>query len=274
MIGGSYSVPSVAWMAKSYQEIGTIAEAEGSILIVPVGSLEQHGYHLPVATDTLLADAVAHISAEAVHESIPVLVTPAIWSGRSSHHLPFGGTISLETTTLLSLLSNVAETALENDFDAILFLNGHAGNMPAISSAVSDVGDAHPDCEVLGLTYFHLAEAVIDEIRDSDSGGMSHGGEFETSLLLYLYPELVDEERIEGTLRQEPYEQGRHDLFVDGPLSVYRTFDEYSQSGAIGAPEYATADKGQRLFDLLTAELSTVLSEIHTQATEKGNTES
>lgn len=265
MIGGAHTTSPVAWMAKSYQEITAIAEQNGSLLIVPVGSLEQHGYHLPVSTDTLLADAVAHAGAEEVHESVPILVTPAIWSGRSPHHLPFGGTISVETTTLLSLFSEIAETALDNGFDAILFLNGHAGNMPAISSAISDIGDAHPDCEALGLTYFHLAETAVDEIRDSDPGGISHGGEFETSLLLHLYPELVDEERIEGTLRDEPYEHGRQDLFADGPLSVYRTFDEYSQSGAIGAPEYATADKGERLFECVTTELSSLLREIHTQ---------
>lgn len=105
MIGGAHTTSPVAWMAKSYQEITAIAEQNGSLLIVPVGSLEQHGYHLPVSTDTLLADAVAHSGAENVHESVPVLVTPAIWSGRSPHHLPFGGTISVETTTLLSLFS-------------------------------------------------------------------------------------------------------------------------------------------------------------------------
>lgn len=265
MISGSHTTSPVAWMAKSYQSIISTAKKNGSILIIPVGSLEQHGYHLPVSTDTLLVNAVAYAGAEHVHKSLPVLVTPAIWSGRSPHHLPFGGTISLETTTLLNLLSEIAETSLENGFDAVLFLNGHAGNMPAVSSAVSDVGEDHPDCEVLGMTYFHLAEPVADEIRESDLGGISHGGEFETSLLLHLYPELVDEERVEGTYRDEPYEHGRQDLFADGPLSIYRTFDEYTQSGAIGAPEYATADKGKRLFECLKIELSSVLREIHIQ---------
>lgn len=255
MMRDSHITSPVAWVAKSYQDIVTITEETGSILIIPVGSLEQHGYHLPVSTDTLLVNAVTHARAEDVHESPPILVTPAIWSGRSPHHLPFGATISLKTTTLLNVLSEVAATALENGFDALLFLNGHGGNMSAVSGAVSDVGDDHPDCEVLGLPYFHLAETIIDEIRDSDLGGISHGGEFETSLMLHLHPELVDEEQMEGTRRDEPYKIGRQDLFADGPLSVYRTFDEYSPSGAIGAPELATADKGKRLFECLETEL-------------------
>lgn len=83
--------------------------------------------------------------------------------------------------------------------------------------------------------------------------------------MLHLYVELVDEERIGGTYRDELYKCGRRDLFSDGSLSVYRTFDEYSQSGAIGAPELATADKGKRFFECVETELGDLLCEIHTQ---------
>ncbi|WP_129116335.1 creatininase family protein [Halegenticoccus tardaugens] len=257
----------VAWMSKSYPDIVDTAEEDGSMVIVPVGSTEQHGHHLPVSTDTLLVESVAHAGAAQVRGSVPVLVMPTVWSGRSPHHLPFGGTISLRTTTLLSTLSEIADTALENGFDALLFLNGHGGNMSVVSDGVTEVGDRHPDREILGLTYFHLAETVIDDIRESDPGGISHGGELETSLMLHVHPELVERDRITGTRRDEPYELGRQDLFVDGPLAVYRTFDEYSQSGAIGAPELATADKGRQLFEHLQSELGDLLCEIHTQNT-------
>lgn len=264
-MNASHNVSPVAWMAKSYPEIVETAAEDGSVLIVPVGSLEQHGYHLPVSTDTLLVEAVAHAGAEHVQESLPVLVTPTIWSGRSPHHLPFGGTVSLDTTTLLDVLSEVAETAFENDFDALLFLNGHGGNMSVIGDAVSGVGDDHPDREVLGLTYFHLANEIVAEVRESDVGGISHGGEFETSLMLHLHPDLVNEDRVEGTRRDEPYKHGRQDLFADGFLAVYRTFDEYSPSGAIGAPELASADKGRQFFDCLETELGELLREIYAQ---------
>lgn len=265
MVNDRHTASPVSWASKPYPEIVETAEEEGSILIVPVGSLEQHGHHLPVSTDTLLVEAVAHAGAEQVHDAVPVLVTPTVWSGRSPHHLPFGGTASLETPTLLDVLSNVAETALENGFDALLFLNGHGGNMSVVSDAVTAIGDSHPDREILGLTYFHLAEEVIDQVRDSEPGGISHGGELETSLMLHLHPELVEEDQIEGMRRDEPYERGRQDLFEDGPLDVYRTFDEYSHSGAIGAPDLATAAKGRELLDHLESELGELLGEIHSQ---------
>jgi creatinine amidohydrolase len=82
-----------AWASQPYGDVVELAERDGSLLVVPVGSLEQHGYHLPVATDTLLVDAVANDAAEAT--DAPVLVSPPVWTGLSPHHLPFGGTPSL-----------------------------------------------------------------------------------------------------------------------------------------------------------------------------------
>lgn len=251
------------WAGKPYPEIVETAEADGSVLIVPVGSIEQHGHHLPVATDTILADAVAHLGADRVQGDVPILVTPAVWTGFSPHHMPFGGTITLEYRTLLAVLENTADAALDNGFDAVLFLNGHGGNKALVTSAVSTVGDAHPEAQVLGLTYFDLAQSFADEIRDSDVGGMAHGGEFETSLMAYLRPELVGEGDAEYW--SEPYERGGDDLLEGGPLSVYRTFDEYSATGAIGDPALASAEKGEAIYDLLGDELEAILRAIHEQ---------
>lgn len=255
----------VAWTAQSYPEIVETAAADGSVLIVPVGSLEQHGHHLPVSTDTLLVEAAAHAGATRVRDDVPILVTPTVWSGRSPHHLPFGGTVSLDTSTLLDVLAEIVDTALENGFDAVLVLNGHGGNMSVVSDVVSEAGRRQPDNEILGLTYFHLAIDAVDEVRDSETGGVSHGGEMETSLMMHLHPELVDEDAIEGTMRDEPYDRARQDLLDDGPLAVYRSFDEYSDSGAIGAPDLATAAKGEAIFEAVEAELADLLREIHAE---------
>ena len=91
---------------------------------------------------------------------------------------------------------------------------------------------------------------------------MAHGGEFETSLLLHLFPGLVGENR-DGSMPEETYNEAPVDLFETGPLSVYRPFDTYSESGAIGAPALATAEKGERLYDGIADELADLLREIH-----------
>jgi len=253
-----------SWASKPYQEIKEIGERDGSVLVVPIGSVEQHGNHMPVATDTILVDAVAHLGAERVDDDVPVLVTPTVWAGFSPHHLPFGGTISLDFDTLRKMIEETVDRALENGFDAALLLNGHGGNMPLVDGVVNTIGTTHSDTEILGLTYFELATEFIDDIRDSENGGMAHGGEFETSLLLHLRPELVGDDR-DATYWNEPYDRGGKDLLDGGPLAVYRTFEEYSASGAIGDPELASAEKGEEIFNLLGVELAELFREIHSQ---------
>lgn len=262
MVGLLPSGPS-SFVTQTAPEIVELAERSGSMLVIPVGSIEQHGDHLPVATDTLLVSAVTAASTDRLHEEdVPVLVGPPVWSGHSPHHLPFGGTLTGEFDTLLDLLEEVAASGLDNGFDAVVFVNGHGGNTSLIGAAVSTVGEANPDAEVLGLTYFELATSFADEVRDSELGGMAHGGEFETSLMLHCHPELVREGG-DATYLDDPYDHTNEDLLVGGLLSVYRPFDEYSDSGAIGDPDLASAAKGERFFDGVVDELTDLLADVH-----------
>lgn len=256
---------SHSWTDRTAEEVREQGTNDGSIAIVPVGSIEQHGRHLPVATDTYLVDAVAHLGARRVGDDIPVLVTPPIWGGYSPHHLSFGGTISLEFDTLKRTLEDVAGSVLTNGFDALLLLNGHGGNSALISGVTSTIGVDHPDAELLSVTYISLAKPFIDEIRESDPGGMAHGGEFETSLMQHLHPELVRTDAMDGDPLDEPYDHALDDMMEGGPLAVYRPFEEYSSSGAIGAPGLASREKGAAIFEGIGDELAELLRQIHDQ---------
>lgn len=252
-----------SWAGKTYEEVKDVAAQDGSILVIPVGSVEQHGHHMPVATDTILADAMAKLGANRVAEDVPILLTPPVWSGYSPHHMSFGGTITLDHDDLLGTLEGIADTALDNGFDVLLLLNGHGGNASVVDSATNTIGHRHADVEVHSVVYFQLAASFYDDVRDTEPGGASHAGEFETSLMLHLRPELVHEDRIEGTNLAEPYEQGTQDLVVGGPLSTYRPFREYSESGAIGDPSEASAEKGAEIYDRLGDELEALLRQMH-----------
>ncbi|GAB7093884.1 creatininase family protein [Halolamina litorea] len=251
----------VAWAGKPYHEIREVAEQDGSVLVVPIGALEQHGHHLPTGTDTILVEAVATRAAEYVAEAddVPVLTTPPLWLGHSPHHLPFGGTVSADFETLHDVLSQIADSALGNDFDTILFLNGHGGNRPLIAAATGRVGAEQPDTEVLGLTYFELGTYFMDEIRESDLGGMAHGGELETSMMLHLTPELVDEELMAATQWETEYEQAPSDLLGPGPLNVTLDVEEWSESGAMGDVSRVSAEKGERMLEGFVDELAALL---------------
>lgn len=252
----------VSWATKPYAAIHEVGARDGSLLVVPIGSVEQHGLHLPVATDTILADAVATEGAERVAGDVPILVAPPVWSGYSPHHMAFGGTLGLSFDHLRAVVEDVVASGLNNGFDGVLLLNGHGGNGPLVGATVSTLGDAHPDAGVVGVTYFELATPFVDEVRESDPGGMAHAGEFETSLMLHLHPELVADDR-EGTMWETAYDRAPADMFAGGPVEAYRTFDEYSATGAVGAPELATAAKGERLFDRLGDELADLLAAMH-----------
>lgn len=253
------------WAGKTHAEVNEIARKLGSILVVPIGSLEQHGHHLPTATDTILCDAVAHLGVKRANEEVPVLVTPPVWTGISPHHLEIGATISLEIHTMLALLEEITASSLENGFDAILFLNGHGGNISTVSAMTAHLSPRYPNVDVLGLTYWFLAEPYMDEIRKSERGGFGHGGEFETSLMLHLCPELVDEEAFEAHYADSAYDLGFKDMFVRGPLAEFEPAHGpmYSEGGTRGDPTLASAETGERVYDLLGDELAMLLEEIH-----------
>lgn len=263
MVYDTFGEKDTEWAGKTYTEIKSIGESDGSIVVVPIGSIEQHGDHLPVATDTILVDAAAHHGAEAVDEEVPVVVTPPIWSGLSSHHLPFGGTLSLDFDTMLDAVENVGRTALENDFDAILLLNGHGGNMALLNTAVDAIGAEHTDVEVLSLTYFYLISELIEEVRDSDPGGIMHGGELETSLMLHLRPDLVVEEGMEEVYAERKYDLLLEDLNGSGPLGRYSTFADHTDTGVMGDPTLASAEKGATLFEAIQTEMQKLLEDVH-----------
>lgn len=254
-----------SFASMTYPETADIAREDGSVCVLPIGSIEQHGHHLPVATDTILVDAIAHGGAERLSDDIPILIAPPIWSGYSPHHLAFGGTLTIGFDTLRRLVNDITGSVVQAGFDGVLLLNGHGGNTAMVNAAVTTLGDEHSDTEVVGLTYFRLADPFIDEIRESGTGGMGHGGEFETSLMAYLTPELVDTESSEYTYRDEPYTHVSQEMFDSGPVGVYRPFDEYSDTGELGDPTLAGPDEGAELFARLTAELETVLVQMHEQ---------
>ncbi|KAA9395912.1 creatininase family protein [Haloarcula sp. CBA1130] len=250
------------WAGMTSGQIRDIGDESGSVLVIPVGSVEQHGNHLPVVTDTLLVEAMVDTAIERL-EDVPVVMTPPVWSGFSPHHLSFGGTLSLEFAHLRATLEDIAHAGIQNGFDAVLFVNGHGGNSALIDAVVSTVG-VDTEAEVLGTTYFRLASDQIEELRTTDTGGMAHGGEFETSLMLALRPDLVGDPAVrDGEPMDEHYRWGGQDLLDGGNVAVYRSFDEYSSSGAIGSPKQATAETGERIRSVIGDELAALMVAIH-----------
>jgi creatinine amidohydrolase len=123
----------VEWAKLTGPEIRAVAANKDALAVLPIGSLEQHGPHLPVITDTASASAAAIRAARLVAGDMPVLVLPGLWTGMSEHHLPFGGTISLNYTELSGVLRGVVRSLRAIGFARLLIVNGHGGNVEPLA---------------------------------------------------------------------------------------------------------------------------------------------
>src|SRR5262249_41520040 len=157
-----------------------------ALLVLPVGAIEQHGPHLPVAVDTYAVTHIARAAAEQAAGQIPILVAPTLPFGSSHHHLPFGGTLSLGTETYYRVLIDLAESLIAGGFRRIFFLNGHGGNNELIQLAARDLALRHP-AHLAAASYWTIAWQALVAERANDSAGLpGHAGTFETSLMLAL----------------------------------------------------------------------------------------
>ncbi len=163
---------------------------------MPLGAVEQHGPHLPVALDQLVVGHVARLAAERAEatKEVPVLVTPVVAFGSSHHHLPYGGTLSVRSSTLAALLADLLGSAAAWGVRRVVLLNGHGGNEDIARQAARDAALVHPG-KFAAAAYWTLAERELTEA--ASRFGMrpipGHAGGFETSLMLALDPQLVDD---------------------------------------------------------------------------------
>src|SRR6185437_12582637 len=157
----------VEWRRHRADQLRERAKEE-AIVIVPVGSLEQHGPHLPVEIDSLLGEAVALRTARLVAEREKVVVLPMLWTGLSEHHMSFGGTITLDFPTFFKMIRCVCESVVRHGFRRIVLLNGHGGNDNALRVAADELS---PKLEVpiVQFTYWYAAEKAITALLERQS---------------------------------------------------------------------------------------------------------
>jgi creatinine amidohydrolase len=230
---------SVEWASLKAAELRALAERD-AVVILPVAAIEQHGPHLPVMVDTLLCTEIAVRAARKASERQPAVVAPTVWSGLSEHHMPFGGTFTLDFPTFHALLRCLCGCIERHGFRRALLLNGHGGNDFALKVVVEQL--AHElKLTLATATYWHLAAHALGKILERQDN-VRHACEAETSMVLALRPELVDSSRFEEARTAE--ERG-------GPAGAFRSrsFAGRTRSGAIGDPTAASAEKGERLLE-------------------------
>ena len=243
----------IYWEQLRSPQLKSLADVN-AIVVVPVGSMEQHGPHLPVKVDALLATEVAQRVALKVQTNQPIVVTPTVWCGLAEHHMDFCGTLTLDFETFHALLRNLCCSIRHHGFRRIFLLNGHGGNIAALNVICSELVRELKGLRVVSGTYWTLPEvaekfAEILEVQQN----VRHAGEAETSMMLALEPELVDQSilnQADGTPEIPFYGSG---------VSRWVSFKEVSANGVIGSPSVATAAKGELLLEVAADGIAGIL---------------
>ncbi len=204
------------------------------VAVLPVGSFEQHGDFLPLITDTVVACLIARrVSAE-----YGLFLLPPVTLSCSHEHSGFAGTVSLSASTLAAVVADVAESLRAGGIDRLAIVNGHGGNY-VLSNVVQQANVADPRMTLFpGRNDWEAARAAAG-LTTTASEDM-HAGELEVSLLLHADPELV----AEGYRRADWQAEPRPHLLLTGMRG-------YTETGVIGRPSLATADKGRAILDSL-----------------------
>lgn len=252
---------TTVWLSDMrYPEVAE-ALARPHVAVVPVGSTEQHGRHLPLDVDTHIAAALCEAAARAVAPEVAAVLAPALPFGVSEHHMAFPGTLSLSAETFVATVVEVGSSLVRHGFDRLVLVNGHAGNAGALQIAASRLRLEAGAQQVVYLSEWALAGEAFASVRQSGPGGAAHACEYETSLYLHLRPEQVRMEEAVRELAGPAVEGGLVDLFLGGPYGVALGRD-FSESGVLGDPTLASAEKGRAIFEAAVARLATLLREV------------
>jgi creatinine amidohydrolase len=257
----------------AYPDIRAYLERD-DIILIPMASLEQHGPHLPLSTDTVTAYEVSKRAAD----QADVLYTPTVWTGYSPQHMRGAGqgmgTITIRAETLNNLLYDIARSLIHHGFNKLVFVNGHGSNVKVIDPVLRKI---RYDTGAMVAFYKPYAERYMGLIKDlmenppEETPGW-HSSELETSQMLAHNAKLVRMERAAQTEthipRWLPESFSKADGAPDVQFKGYQYFqfpmdhDEFTETGVIGNPMRATAEKGEQAFSRYAAHLVEALAEL------------
>jgi creatinine amidohydrolase len=242
------------------------AAAAGAVAVIPYGTTEQHGPHMPLMTDYLIAGSVARAAVERVVAAQPdrstapraVVLHPVTYSF-NEHHMDLPGTVAIGAHTIIDYLVEVGRSLAHHGFARMVILNGHGSNAPFMDIAARLITNQTPSI-CAGLAWWSLLTAEDRAGMEVPSGLDSHAGETETSLVLHLRPELVDMSKAVRTIDEVQRSQS---IMAAERSSV--NFQEWwsrnSTTGVQGDATKATAEKGRALFEAAASRVAAFVEE-------------
>ena len=241
------------------EEVAALPKRDAAVVVV-ISAIEQHGPHMPVVTDLLLGERLLALALERVGDETALWVLPSLAYGKSNEHTRFAGTVTLSAATLAAVVHDIGASVARAGFRRLVLLNSHGGNRTVLEYLARDVREA------TGLMVFPVSTFLLglefEPISADEARWGTHAGDWETSLMLALAPDLVHMDRVPGDPAHPRYERETEHLSPFGPVAFAWRTEELSATGAIGDPRRADADRGRDIADRTAGRLAEVLAEI------------
>lgn len=243
-------------------EVAALPKDRAAVVVV-IAAIEQHGPHMPLVTDLLLGERLLSLALARLDRSDELWAIPSLAYGKSNEHLRFPGTVTLSASTLAAAVREIAASVARAGFRRLVLLNSHGGNRTVLEYLARDVRLE------TGLMVFPVSTFLLglefEPISSEEGRWGTHAGDWETSLMLALAPELVRMDRVPGDPAYPRYgDDDPSHLSPFGPVPFAWTTEELSLSGAIGDPRRADAERGREIAERTAARLAEVLAEIAT----------
>ncbi len=253
-------MPRPLLLADQTRAMAREAVAE-TLLVWPMGAIEQHGPHLPVGTDTFTIEHVTRLAAAQAARQIPVTVAPTLPFGSSHHHLPFGGTMSLDSEAYYRMMTALCESLIISGYRRIFLVNGHGGNHELLQLVARDLALKH-SASLAAASYWSVAwDALVQLDAHANCRFPGHAGAFESSVMLALRPELVQEPRPHRGLSGSTDPRGFVRPYRAEHPGSWQAIDGYTDSPARG-----DAERGRQYLAVIIDELTKAMIEFHGQA--------
>lgn len=222
---------------------------EKTIAILVFGACENHGDHMPFGSDFIFPTEIAKRLTTKVNN---VIVLPAIPYGVSLHHDQFQMTMSINPETLVGIISDLLSSLIQNKIRRVLIINGHDGNIGPIEIAARSIKNKHPEMTIACLESWWILVGQLKKDLFEVWSGLGHGGEAETSAILAVRPDLVNMESAPKEVIPKLPEN----------IRIFWKFDELTSTGATGAPQKASIEKGNEILQMLEDLLLSFIKEM------------
>lgn len=257
----SYIPPSRFFPYLTWTAVRDMPDKENVVIVQPVGAIEQHGPHLPLVVDAAIGVAVLGRALEKLAADIPAYALPPLCYGKSNEHWHFPGTMTLSAQTLMTTLTEVAESLYRSGFRKLVLMNSHGGQPQVMEIVARDLHQKYEDFMVFPLFTWRVPHRVSELLTPKEKELGIHAGDAETSLMLAILPDQV---KMEAAVAEYPPSLPEASLLsMEGKLPFAWTTRDLSRSGVLGDPTVATREKGDRILDSVSDGWVKVIHDIY-----------